>query len=60
MPDDLSHRYQTAHRAWQLHTESCHDCTLATLGCPAGKRLFESFARLQDAYLTRLNQRRKR
>ncbi|MEU2357936.1 hypothetical protein ABZ599_34005 [Streptomyces misionensis] len=54
MPDDLYQRYQAAHRAYQTHAASCGDCTRNTPACPAGHRLFESFARLQDAYLNRL------
>ncbi|MFF8911555.1 hypothetical protein [Streptomyces olivaceoviridis] len=57
MPDDLHQRYQAAHRAYKTHAASCGDCTRDTPNCPAGKRLFESFARLQDAYLNRLKQR---
>ncbi|MGW1988047.1 hypothetical protein ACWCPJ_37335 [Streptomyces collinus] len=59
MPDDLYQRYQAAHRACQAHTASCTPCANSTT-CPTGKRLYETFARLQDAYLTRLKQRRKR
>ncbi|MGW7671938.1 hypothetical protein ACWGJX_33285 [Streptomyces sp. NPDC054775] len=60
MPDDLYQRYQAAHRAHLAHTASCTRCTPDGPDCPAGQRLFEAFARLQDAYLTRLNQRRGR
>lgn len=59
MPDDLYQRYQAAHRAYRAHATSCTSCTRYGPGCPAGQRLYEAFARLQDAYLTRLNQRRK-
>ncbi|MGW5098191.1 hypothetical protein ACWEQ1_32170 [Streptomyces nodosus] len=51
MPDDLYQRYQAAHRAHQAHTTTCTRCT-DTARCPDGERLYESFARLQDAYLT--------
>ncbi|MCX4581362.1 hypothetical protein OHB41_51380 [Streptomyces sp. NBC_01571] len=57
MADDLYQRYQAAHRAYQTHTTACTHCTSDSLNCPAGQRLFEAFARLQDAYLNRLNQR---
>jgi hypothetical protein len=45
----------TAHRA---HRATCADCT-DTSRCPAGQRLFESFTRLQDAYLNRQRQHRR-
>ncbi|GAA2733350.1 hypothetical protein [Streptomyces nogalater] len=57
MPDDLYQRYQAAHRAYQTHAASCDDCTRDTPRCRDGQRLFDSFARLQDAYLTRQQQR---
>ncbi|GAB1340847.1 hypothetical protein ACE1SV_74370 [Streptomyces sp. E-15] len=60
MPDDLHQRYQAAHRAYQTHAASCGDCIRTDPQCRDGKRLFISFARLQDAYLTRLKQRRTR
>ncbi|GEK04484.1 hypothetical protein [Streptomyces sp. 1-11] len=60
MPDDLYQRYQAAHRAWQAHTATCTSCTSDGPNCPAGARSFEGFARLQDVYLTRLNQRLRR
>ncbi|WP_234339837.1 hypothetical protein [Streptomyces sp. NRRL F-3307] len=58
VPDDLYQRYQAAHRAYQVHVASCDGCTRDTPNCPAGRRLFESFARLQDAYLAKQKQRR--
>ncbi|MEU0054678.1 hypothetical protein [Streptomyces sp. NPDC006309] len=61
MPDDLHQRYQAAHRAYQSHADSCGaGCTRGTPQCRDGKRLYETFARLQDAYLTRLKQRPQR
>ncbi|GAA3140179.1 hypothetical protein [Streptomyces echinatus] len=61
MPDDLYQRYQAAHRAYESHADSCDAaCTRDTPQCRAGHGLFASFARLQDAYLTRLKQRRTR
>jgi hypothetical protein len=56
--DDLYRRYQaayTAHRAQQADCTACTD----TGRCPSGQRLFESFARLQDAYLNRQRQQRR-
>ncbi|MEU8473349.1 hypothetical protein AB0F30_36735 [Streptomyces sp. NPDC029006] len=53
MPDDLYQRYQAAHRAYQAHAPSCGACTRDTFHCRDGEKLHESFARLQDAYLTR-------
>lgn len=52
MPDDLYQRYQAAHRAHQTHAETCTSCTEQD-HCPAGAPLWESFTRLQDAYLQR-------
>ncbi|MEU3343035.1 hypothetical protein [Streptomyces sp. NPDC006668] len=52
MPDDLYERYQAAHTAHRSHRATCTGCT-DTSCCPAGQRLFESFTRLQDAYLNR-------
>ncbi|MFD5473364.1 hypothetical protein [Streptomyces sp. NPDC127105] len=52
MPDDLYQRYQAAHRAQQAHSATCTRCT-DTGHCPEGQRLYDSLARLQDAYLTR-------
>ncbi|MEU7428401.1 hypothetical protein [Streptomyces sp. NPDC040750] len=61
MPDDLHQRYQAAHRAYQLHAGSCGaGCARDIPRCRDGKRLYELFARLQDAYLNRLRQSRKR
>ncbi|MEU5397349.1 hypothetical protein [Streptomyces tibetensis] len=52
MPDDLYQRYQAAHRAHQTHAKACTSCT-DHARCPKGARLWESFERLQDAYLQR-------
>ncbi|MEU9057109.1 hypothetical protein AB0D37_43225 [Streptomyces sp. NPDC048384] len=52
MPDDLYQRYQAAHLAWKAHTGSCPHCTGGP-GCRDGQRLYESFVRLQDAYLAK-------
>ncbi|AKN75848.1 hypothetical protein QR97_39720 [Streptomyces sp. PBH53] len=62
MPDELHARYQAAFDAWQAHVTSCDRCTpdSPAADCPVGRRLHTSFERLQDAYLTRLEQRRRR
>ncbi|WP_225828908.1 hypothetical protein [Streptomyces naphthomycinicus] len=60
VPDDLYQRYQAAHRAYEAHAASCGGCTRDTPECRDGKEQFLSFAQLQDAYLTRLKQRRAR
>ncbi|MEU3855041.1 hypothetical protein [Streptomyces sp. NPDC029554] len=52
MPDDLFQRYQAAHRAYQAHARACTSCT-DQARCTQGTRLWESFVRLQDAYLQR-------
>ncbi|MEU2271974.1 hypothetical protein ABZ568_37200 [Streptomyces olindensis] len=52
MPDDLYQRYQAAHRTHKTHAEGCATCT-DRARCPEGARLWESFERLQDAYLQR-------
>ncbi|MET9957111.1 hypothetical protein ABZ135_36925 [Streptomyces sp. NPDC006339] len=52
MPDDLHQRYQRAASAVRSHDAECPTCT-ATTRCQAGARLWESFTRLQDAYLNR-------
>ncbi|MFJ8351509.1 hypothetical protein ACIQ9J_35180 [Streptomyces sp. NPDC094153] len=59
MPDDLYQRYQAAHRAHQAHTTTCTHCT-DTARCPDGQRAYELFARLQDAYLARQRDQRRR
>ncbi|MEU0060400.1 hypothetical protein [Streptomyces sp. NPDC006334] len=58
MTDDLYKRYQAAHRAYRAHRTPCSDCT-DTSRCPTGQRLYESLARLQDAYLNRQRQQRR-
>ncbi|MFK4123540.1 hypothetical protein [Streptomyces longwoodensis] len=55
---DLYRRYQAAHAAHRAHRADCTDCT-DTGRCRTGQRLFESFARLQDAYLNRQRQQRR-
>ncbi|MGC4986623.1 hypothetical protein ACLQ18_39540 [Streptomyces sp. DT193] len=58
MPDDLHRRYQSAHTAYRAHRVTCTGCT-DTERCSVGQRLFESFTRLQDAYLNRQRQQRR-
>ncbi|WP_199785725.1 hypothetical protein [Streptomyces sp. Tu 6176] len=57
MPDDLYQRYMAAHRANQEHAAACFTCT-GTARCPAGQRLYDRFAVLQDAYLAAQKKRR--
>ncbi|WP_099053878.1 hypothetical protein [Streptomyces griseoruber] len=57
MPDTLLDRYQTARTVYRDHRGTCTTCTDASR-CPAGQRLFQSFAALQDAYLTRQRSQR--
>ncbi|UUA11601.1 MULTISPECIES: hypothetical protein [Streptomyces] len=52
MPDNLYQRYQAAHGAHQTHAKVCTSCT-DQARCSQGARLWESFTRLQDAYLQR-------
>lgn len=56
--EDLYDRYQVAHTAHRSHRATCTACT-DTSRCPTGHRLFESFTRLQDAYLNRQRQQRR-
>ncbi|MFD6826072.1 hypothetical protein ACFWC5_37880 [Streptomyces sp. NPDC060085] len=58
MADDLHRRYQDAHTAHQEHASTCTTCT-DTSRCPTGQRLYETFTRLQDAYLNRQRQQRR-
>lgn len=52
MADDLHQRYMAADRAYREHADTCTACTPESR-CEAGARVFESFSRLQDAYLRR-------
>ncbi|MFB7867715.1 hypothetical protein [Streptomyces sp. NPDC056069] len=47
---DLHPRYMRATTALREHDAQCTTCTPAAR-CPEGARLYESFSRLQDAYL---------
>ncbi|MFE6129715.1 hypothetical protein ACFQ6Q_15820 [Streptomyces sp. NPDC056437] len=57
MPDDLYERYMTAHRALAEHRTDCSACR-SQQTCRPGRRLVESFTRLQDAYLARQKNKR--
>jgi hypothetical protein len=46
-----------AHRAHRDHTKNCGDCQ-PDVPCTTGQRLYESLARLQDAYLNRQTKQR--
>ncbi|MEU9061719.1 hypothetical protein AB0D13_23370 [Streptomyces sp. NPDC048430] len=52
MADDLHTRYMDAAATWRAHQANCTACQ-SSPRCEAGAPLFERFARLQDAYLTR-------
>jgi hypothetical protein len=52
MADDLYQRYMAADRALRDHADTCTACT-PEARCTAGAALFETFSRLQDAYLNR-------
>lgn len=56
-PDDLYLRYMAAFKAATAHQGGCTTCQ-NDRPCAAGQRLYESFARLQDAYVTRQRNRR--
>ncbi|WP_394427218.1 hypothetical protein [Streptomyces sp. SGAir0957] len=57
MADPLYERYMQASRAHHAHEGSCTSCS-PEARCETGQRLHESFARLQDAYLTQQKKRR--
>lgn len=50
--NSLYQRYMAADRALREHGDSCTACTDESR-CAAGAALFETFSRLQDAYLNR-------
>ncbi|MCX4231765.1 hypothetical protein [Streptomyces ortus] len=52
MAEDLYDRYQLAYGAHRAHHGTCTACT-DTERCPAGQRLYGTFARLQESYLNR-------
>ncbi|WP_198655467.1 hypothetical protein [Streptomyces geranii] len=53
MAEDLHARYMKADAARRAHSRTCTGCS-PDARCEVGRRLEESFERLQDAYLTRL------
>ncbi|MER6789509.1 hypothetical protein ABT330_33670 [Streptomyces sp. NPDC000658] len=55
---NLYSRYMAARAVHSDHRAACAQCT-DNSRCPVGKRLYDSFARLQDAYLTRQHQQRR-
>ncbi|MGW0607808.1 hypothetical protein [Streptomyces sp. NPDC002640] len=57
VPDDLYQRYMAATRAHRDHAKDCGDCR-PDVPCTTGQRLYESLARLQDAYLNRQTKQR--
>ncbi|MFF3208354.1 hypothetical protein [Streptomyces sp. NPDC002962] len=56
--EDLYDRYQVASTVHRQHHATCTACT-DTSRCPTGQRLYESFTRLQDAYLNRQRSKRR-
>ncbi|OEJ36328.1 hypothetical protein [Streptomyces agglomeratus] len=54
--DDLYLRYMAAFKAATAHLGGCTACQTEH-PCVTGQQLYESFARLQDAYNNRLRQR---
>ncbi|MEV7471642.1 hypothetical protein AB0O20_34880 [Streptomyces kronopolitis] len=57
MADGLHDRYMKAASAHRTHGETCTRCS-ADVRCADGLRLYEAFARLQDAYLAKQKQNR--
>ncbi|MFF8646484.1 hypothetical protein [Streptomyces sp. NPDC015345] len=57
MADDLYARYMKAAAASRAHRRDCTQCSPDAL-CTTGRRLHESFTRLQDAYLTQQKKKR--
>ncbi|MGW7410064.1 hypothetical protein ACWGI9_41360 [Streptomyces sp. NPDC054833] len=53
MADDLYTRYMAADRTHRDHEQQCTRCS-PEARCETGQRLYDSFARLQEAYLNRL------
>ncbi|MET9954513.1 hypothetical protein ABZ135_23625 [Streptomyces sp. NPDC006339] len=54
--DDLHRRYMAANTAYRRHAAACAACTttVPSQDCRAGKRLYEAFFTLQEAYLNHL------
>ncbi|MGA5558865.1 hypothetical protein [Streptomyces lavendulocolor] len=57
MAESLYDRYMRAAAASRAHGETCTRCSPGAR-CAAGQGLYESFARLQDAYLAQQKKRR--
>ncbi|MFH8500681.1 hypothetical protein [Streptomyces coeruleorubidus] len=57
MAESLYDRYMKARAANRAHGETCTRCS-PDARCDRGQRLYESFARLQDAYLAKQKQKR--
>ncbi|CAL9672827.1 hypothetical protein SUDANB15_07532 (plasmid) [Streptomyces sp. enrichment culture] len=57
MAESLYDRYMSAAWAYREHEQQCTDCCSSKSRCETGQRLYESFARLQDAHLNRLRKR---
>ncbi|MFI6689170.1 hypothetical protein [Streptomyces sp. NPDC050485] len=51
MDKALHARYMKATATYRAHSETCTSCSPTTARCAEGRRLYESFTRLQDAYL---------
>ncbi|MFF9818957.1 hypothetical protein [Streptomyces sp. NPDC014006] len=58
MADSLYDRYMAATKAHREHERQCKSCSPESR-CETGRRLYESFERLQDAHLTRLRNRKQ-
>ncbi|WP_181160406.1 hypothetical protein [Streptomyces solincola] len=58
MADELHQRYQRAADAYRAHEAGCPVCC-DDRHCPVGAPLHGTFARLQDAWLTRLRGQRR-
>lgn len=57
MAESLYDRYMKATAANRAHGETCTRCS-PDARCDTGRRLYESLARLQDAYLAQQKQKR--
>ncbi|MEY2229720.1 hypothetical protein [Streptomyces sp. BF23-19] len=57
MAEGLYDRYMKAAAANRTHGDTCNGCS-PDARCDTGRRLYESFARLQDSYLAQQKQKR--
>ncbi|MFI8966952.1 hypothetical protein ACIGO8_33130 [Streptomyces sp. NPDC053493] len=57
MADSLHAQYMKAASSSRAHGKTCTTCS-PNARCDTGQRLYESFARLQDAYLAKQRERR--